>query len=137
MVTQQIGTTVACFNATTQADGKQCGARGGGGGIKTPDHSVYRWIFNCGEGTNTREELLGVWATLNLATWLAISEIQVLGDSKVVIDWLNDKGRLHGCAIECWKLRIKDLLKNFEGIIFSHIYRDFNKEADILSKQAI
>jgi ribonuclease HI len=68
---------------------------------------------------------------------LSINEIQVLGDSKVVIDWLNEKGRLQASAIECWKLRIKELIKNFQEISFAHIFREFNKEADFLSKQAI
>jgi ribonuclease HI len=111
-VSHRLGTTVACFDGATQSNGKQCGARGV---IKTSNLSFHRWIFNCGEGTNTREELLGVWATLTLATRLEISEIQVMGDSKVVIDWINDKGRLQACAIECWKLRIMDLLKNLEA----------------------
>jgi len=41
-----------------------CGA---GGVIKTPNSIVYRWFINCGSGTNTKEELMGVWATLILA----------------------------------------------------------------------
>jgi ribonuclease HI len=132
--TQQVGTTMACFDGATQSNGQQCGA---GGVIKTSDFSVYRWTFNCGEGTNTREELLGVWATLTLATRLAIRDIQVLGDSKIVIDWLNDKGSLQACALESWKNRIRDLIKNFREISFAHIYREYNREADLLSKQAI
>ena len=40
------------------------------------------------------EELVGVWASLILATRLSISDLHVLGDSKIVIDWLNGKGAL-------------------------------------------
>jgi ribonuclease HI len=74
---------------------------------------------------------------LTLATRLDIRDIKVLGDSKIVIDWLNDKGILQVCALDCWKDRIRDLIKNFREISFTHIYRDFNREADLLSKQAI
>jgi ribonuclease HI len=46
--------------------GKQCGA---------------------GKGTNTKEvELMGVWATLTIAHHLSYPKLQILGDSKVVID---------------------------------------------------
>jgi hypothetical protein len=37
--------------------------QGGGGILKSSDFSVYRWVMNCGEGTNTKDELMGVWAT--------------------------------------------------------------------------
>ena len=38
--------------------------------------------------------------------------------------------------IECWKLKILDLASNFSDISFQHIYRDHNKEVDLLSKRA-
>jgi len=97
MISQHLDTTIACFDGATQVDGKECGVRGL---FKTPDLSVYRWVFNCGEGTNTREELLGAWETLMLATHLSFQRLHVLGDSKVVIDWLTRRGRLQASAIE-------------------------------------
>jgi ribonuclease HI len=111
----------------------------GRGVIKTPYHLVYRWIFNCGEGTNTRAKLLGVWETLTLATHLSIHELQVLGDSKVVIEWMNEKGRIQASANTFNKsvLHEKELIKHFQEISFAHIFREFNNEADFLSKQAI
>jgi ribonuclease HI len=94
-------------------------------------------LFNCGEGTNTRAELLGVWATLILASRLDLTHIKVLGDSRIVIDWLNNKGKLQVIALDCWKEKIRDLIKNFEEISFMHIFRDSNVEADLLSKMAL
>jgi hypothetical protein len=41
-----------------------------------------------------------------------ISNIQV-GDSKVVIDWLLNKGRLKVAALEGWKIRIKELTRAY------------------------
>jgi ribonuclease HI len=58
----------------------------------------YRWFINGGEGTNTKAELLGAWSTLILAHHLKIKKILVMGDSKVVIDWLNLKGNLHSTS---------------------------------------
>jgi hypothetical protein len=80
---------------------------------------------------------LGVWATLTLANLLSIKKLQILGDSKVVIDWLNHRGRLQAISIEGWKLRTMDLTTLFQEISFHHIFREFNKEADQLSKQAL
>jgi hypothetical protein len=59
-----------------------------------------------------------------------------VGDSKVVIAWLDNKDSLKVCAIEGWKLRLKEMVKDFEYIRLDHIHREFNTEADYLSKQA-
>jgi len=77
---------------------------------------------------------MGVWATLTLANILSIQDLKILGDSKVVIDWLNHKGRIQTIDIEGWKLRTMELTTLFQEIIFQHIFREFNKEEDQLSK---
>jgi len=102
-----------------------------GGVIKFPYYSVTKWVYNCNRGTNTKVELLGAWATLFMASHLSINCLQILDDSKVVIDWLSNRGTLKGCAIEGWKDRIKDMVKGFVFIRFDHIPRDFNKDADL------
>ena len=56
-------------------------------------------------------------------------------DSKIVIDWLNQKCILQVLNLECWKDRIKALLKDFMSLDFYHTYRTFNREADELSKK--
>jgi ribonuclease HI len=88
-------------------------------------------------GYQHKGELMGLWATLTLATHWAIKKIQILGDSKVIIDWINQKGQLQAVNIEGWKLKTKDLVSKFEDISFQHIYREHNKEADQLSKRAL
>jgi ribonuclease HI len=44
-----------------------------------------------GKGTNTKAELMGAWASLFIAKHLDILDIQLLGDSKVIIEWLKKK----------------------------------------------
>jgi hypothetical protein len=73
----------------------------------------------------------------NTGLRLHILDLQVFGDSRIIIDWLNQKGKLQVISLECWKDRIRDLSKAFRTINFTHIYRDINKEADILSKKAL
>jgi hypothetical protein len=53
----------------------------------------------------------------------------------VIIDWLNQKSNLND--IEGWKRRTKLLSTNFQEINYKHIYMEFNKEVDRLSKQAL
>jgi hypothetical protein len=52
--------------------GAKCGARGV---IKQLDLTVYRWFINCGNGTNTKVELMGVWASLYLEKQWNIQKI--------------------------------------------------------------
>jgi hypothetical protein len=78
-----------------------------------------------------------VWATLIITKLLDIHYIQVLGDSKVVIEWLDQRGKLQAINIEGWKTIIKDLIPTFKGIYFQHIFREANGEADHMSKQAL
>jgi len=51
-------------------------------------------MLNGGQGTNTKAELLGAWASLILARRINIKDLLLLEDSKVIIDWINDKVEL-------------------------------------------
>jgi hypothetical protein len=64
------GILVGWFDGVASSSGIQSGA---GGITKISDNTVYKWSFNSGPGSNNRAELLGVWATLLLATRLHIS----------------------------------------------------------------
>jgi len=48
---------------------------------------------------------------------------------------MKGKGTLHVVTLDCWKERIVDLIKLFNNISFSHVYREDNQEVDSLSKQ--
>jgi ribonuclease HI len=128
------GSSIAFFDGATRSDRSSCGV---GGVIKTVDKLVYRWHINCGRGTNSKDEFMGIWATFTLANHLALPRMQAFGDSRVIIEWLNDRGKLDIYSIEGWKKRTKDLIKKFQVLSFHHIYRVFNKEVDKLSKEAL
>lgn len=93
--------------------------------------------MNCGEGSNTKAELLRLWTALALASQWSLDYLLVLGDSRIIIDWINNKSLLHSVQIEGWKAKTKSLLKTFKHIKFQHISRNLNKEADALSKKAL
>jgi ribonuclease HI len=128
------GFTMDFFDGASIAGGTNCGA---GGSLKRINAPEIRWIFNCGEGSNTKVELVGAWATFSMEKFLDIHHIQILGDSKVVITWLEQKCNLHAINIEGWKRSIRDLASSFQGTSYQHIFRDSNVEADKLSKRAL
>ena len=126
-------TLTGWFNGASQSNGTQSGA---GGVIHVSPNTLCRWNFNCGQGTNTRAELLGAWATLHLASRLNLDTFLLYGDSCIVIDWLKNKGKLQVTTLLGWKDRIKQLQSSFSKLNFKHIYRQNNKEAHLLSKAA-
>jgi ribonuclease HI len=125
---------LAWFDRAAQQNGTLCGV---GEVLKIDDHTEYRWTLNCGRGTNSRVELLGAWATLILATRLSIFDLFVLGDSKIVIDWLNGKGSIMVANLYSWMERITEIIPLFRTLSFAHIYREENMVADNLSKKAL
>jgi ribonuclease HI len=128
------GYTVACFDGAAQASGGSCGA---GGFFKFHPSRCTWWFLNCGIGTNNKAELLGLWASLYLASCWSISHLHVLGDSRVIIDWISKKTKLHSIHIDSWKDRVMGLSTLFADISFHHLPRSRNREADALSKRAL
>jgi hypothetical protein len=80
---------------------------------------------------------MGAWATLHLASRLHIENLHLIGDSRVIIDWLNHQGKLNIITLLAWKDRIRSLLRYFKKLSFSHTSREFNREADLLSKTTL
>ena len=66
-----------------------------------------RMKMNCGRGTNTHGELLALWVLLWASHLYHISNLQVLGDSKVIIDWMTNKSCLQVFSLDPWKLKIQ------------------------------
>jgi ribonuclease HI len=126
--------TLACFDGAARATGLCCGA---GGFFKALPNKVTKWFLNCGEGSNTKAELLGLWTTLALASLWSMDHLRVFGDSRVVIDWINQKCKLQSVQIEAWKEKTLYLSKLFRDINYRHFSRIHNKEADALSKRAL
>jgi len=123
------GVTLACFDGATLSNGRCCVA---GGFFKSHDTRITKRYLNCGVGTNTKAELMGLWATLTLASHWTIDNVQILGESKVIINWINQKGQLHALNIEGWKIKTVELARNMKNTRYKHIYREHNKEVDLL-----
>jgi ribonuclease HI len=128
------GYSVTWFDGAALSDGGCCGA---GGVFKSHTSRITYWLLNCGVGTNNKAELLGLWAALYLASCWSLSHLFVLGDSRIIIDWISQKTTFHTVHNDSWKTKALELSKSFTDVKFLHIPRSLNREADALSKEAL
>ena len=71
---------------------------------------------------------------LELAIKNNISQLQVFGDSKMVVDWVNKKIQINAPHLQQLLNAIRRLLESVSSLMISHIYRELNTKADRLSK---
>ena len=90
-----------------------------------------------GQATNNKAELSALWITLKVVRSSHIQDIQIFGDSKVVVDWENEKNTIRVPHLQHLLAEIQTLKTYFKRISFGHIYRELNMEADSLSNQAL
>ena len=100
------------------------------------DHS-FSIKMGCGQSTNTRSELLSLWALLVVAKELGIPSLHVHGDSTSIINWVNGRVALLSLNLEGWCQNIRKLESSFLSLDFLHVYREYNEKADGLSKEAL
>jgi ribonuclease HI len=104
--------------------------------LKLLDGMVYKLRLHIGSGTNSKDELLGLWTILCFARFQKIDHLQAVGDSKLMINWALNKCSLKLGDLDFWIRRICSLKAEFTILEFSHIYREFNRKADNLALQA-
>jgi hypothetical protein len=107
------------------------------GFLQITSEENYQLVHKLWGGLEYKSRTLGLWTALALASQWSLDHLLVLGDSRIIIDWINNKSKLHSVQIEGWKDKTKSLLKTFKHIKFQHIPRNLNKEADALSKKAL
>ena len=52
------------------------------------DHFLYIYLGG-GMGLNTKSKLLILYGLLLIASYIGVTYINIFGDSKIIIDWLN------------------------------------------------
>ena len=92
--------------------------------------------FSLEHCTNNKVELVALHLVLNLVINHNITQFQVFGDSKMVVDWVNRKIQINAPHLQQLLRAIKRLLGIFTSFRITHIYRELNMEADGLSKLA-
>jgi hypothetical protein len=87
----------------------------------TFDH-FFHLKFKVGLGTNNRGELIALWVLLNFAQDKGIRNIQVFGDSKLVVDWFKGRAQLVILALLPWQHRIRELQEAYDFVTIEHVY---------------
>ena len=99
-------------------------------------HSIH-FSMGCGMSTNTKYELMALWALLFASNIMGIPLHSVFGDSLVIITWASGNCTLNIPHLTHWCDEVKDLLLLFPDMNLKHIYREHNQMADSLSKSAL
>ena len=111
----------------------------GGAGFVIHLNVAYCISFSlgCGCSTNTRAELLALWAILRVSKLMGLPMHSIFGDLLVIISWLNKLTTLNVPSLSHWCDDILSMLQSAPHVIFKHIYREHNSMADGLSKHAL
>ena len=101
------------------------------------DSHFLVFSLGCGTSTNTRAELLALWALLAMSKLLGIPLQTIFGDSQVIINWANRISSLDSPSLRHWCEDIRSLIQNFSPLTLNHILREHNQQTDCLSKNAL
>lgn len=90
-----------------------------------------------GKKTNNQSEYSALILGLKDAISKDIKQLQVYGDSQLVINQINGQYKVRNPLLQELYQEVQGLKTQFEYIEFTHIYREFNKRADQLSNMAL
>jgi len=110
---------------------------GGGAALFLNQSHCYHMKYAVRRGTNNKAEFVAQWVLLSVASHLGCKRLQVMGDSKLVTDWANKKNLVQILGLGPIQKATRKLQSAFDWISFMHISRNFNKLADMLSKQEL
>ena len=97
----------------------------------------FEFAMGMGRCTNTKAELVGLWALLLITQMMGIPTLRVFGDSSVIINWAKGTATLSPPELHYWCRETRKLFSHFLELSFSHIYREHNQHANRLSKTAL
>ena len=94
-------------------------------------------LFIGNKNTNNEAEYAGLIIGLEEAIDMGIKNLYVEGDSLLVINQMTGKYKVKSENLILLYKKAKELEKQFDIIIYNHIYRNLNKRADELSNLAL
>lgn len=90
-----------------------------------------------GETTNNQAEYKAVIAGLEKARELGAAEVDFFLDSELVVKQLKREYKVKNQDLASLFVKIHNLLLDFQKSSFTHVRREFNKEADALVNKAL
>jgi ribonuclease HI len=113
------------------------GAAGIGALLIGPSGERVEIAESIGFGTNNEAEYKALIAILKAAIELGAAELDVRGDSKLVVEQVSGRWAVKSERLMGLRSEAAGLLARIQGARLSWIPRDDNAEADALSKKAI
>ena len=120
------------------------GARGNPGpagiGIVFYDQKNYlieKYSQAIGKKTNNQAEYEAVVFALKKAKKIKFKNVECFSDSELIVNQLSHKYKIKDKKLQPLFIQVWNLMIDFDKIIFHHIPREKNKEADKLVNQAL
>jgi ribonuclease HI len=108
-----------------------------GWAIVSADGVVADGGSKIGETTNNRAEYEALIAALEAAGDLALDEIDVRGDSELVVKQVRGEWNANDPGLRERRVRVRELLEGFDRWSLEHVPREVNGRADALANEAL
>ena len=100
-------------------------------------HIIFLYDLLLGMGLETRYINLHSMDTFEYNTWQRINHLQVLGESNLVIEWVNHNHHIRKFHLKPIMNNIVEVKSHFHDISFTCEYREFNTKVYNLSKDVL
>lgn len=121
-----------------------------GGSRGNPGPAAYGWVLydpdgverdadgvKVGSATNNVAEWTGLLRGLEHAAELGVRSLRVRGDSELVVKQVTGVYRVKNAALKPLAEQVKALMRRFDDVHVSHVYRADNARADELANEAL
>jgi ribonuclease HI len=114
------------------------GKSGAGAVIYKDNNEIWgNSIFVGNNNTNNESEYSGLIFGLEKAKELNIANLDVKGDSMIVIKQMLGVYKVKSEKLQSFNKKAKSIATSFINISYQHVYRDLNKRADQLSNEGL
>jgi ribonuclease HI len=120
------------FDGASNDNPGKCGA--GGCLYLNPSHVVF-FSLGMGLGSNNWAELSTLAALLRLAVEIRVEDLQVHGDSKLIIHWLNGTSNIQNLRLKAVMNQILAMKLCFQSVYLIQISGNTTKKLTPLQKQ--
>ena len=86
----------------------------------------FEFAMEAGTCTNTKAELIALWALLFVTKMMGIPLLNIFCDSAVIINWAKGNAALNPPNLSHWCMYTRSLSTFFIHLSFSHTYREHN-----------
>ncbi|MEK7167857.1 MAG: ribonuclease HI family protein [Patescibacteria group bacterium] len=127
------------MKATLFTDG---GARGnpgpaGIGAVLKIGDKIHRHKRYLGVSTNNQAEYQALIMGLEQAKQEGVEELECFLDSELVVKQLNREYKVKDQDLALLFVKVWNLMSGFKKVTFKHVFREQNKEADLLVNEII